>query len=57
MSLTLVFSGTIAPLLLVLSPISLATARDCLNWTAVAKAVDIAMERPCPKKRPRLPLM
>jgi hypothetical protein len=57
MSLTLIFSGTIAPLLLILSPVSLAKARDCVNWDALAKAVDIAMEKPCPKKRPRLPLM
>lgn len=57
MSLTLLFTAAIAPLLLILSPVSLATARDCLDWDAPAKAVDIAVEKPCPKKRPPLLLM
>ncbi|KEQ54519.1 hypothetical protein [Sphingobium chlorophenolicum] len=57
MSLTLLFSGAIAPFLLMLSPISLATARDCLDWDVPAKAVDVAVEKPCPKKKPPLLLM
>ncbi|WP_255325672.1 hypothetical protein [Sphingobium sp. 15-1] len=44
-------------MLLILSPVSLATARDCLDWDAPAKAVDIAVEKPCPKKKPPLLLM
>lgn len=57
MSLTVLFSGTIAPFLLMFSPLSLAAVRDCLVWAAPVKAVDIAAERPCPKKKPLLLLM
>ncbi|UZW54407.1 hypothetical protein NUH86_12925 [Sphingobium sp. JS3065] len=57
MSLTLLLAGAIAPFLLILSPVSLATARDCLDWDAPAKAVDVAVEKPCPKKKPPLLLM
>jgi hypothetical protein len=57
MSLTVLFGGTIAPFLLIFSPISLAGVRDCLNWDAPAKAAKVAAEKPCPKKRPPLLLM
>lgn len=57
MSLTVLFSGTIAPFLLMFSSLSLAAVRDCLVWAAPVKAVDIAAERPCPKKKPLLLLM
>ncbi len=57
MSLTVLFGGTIAPLLLILSPLSLAAARDCLDWEAPSKAVDVATKKPCHKKRPPLLLM
>jgi len=52
MSLTLLFAGTIAPFLLMVSPVSLVAARDCLDWDAPAKAVDIAVGKPCPKRQP-----
>ncbi|AMK25000.1 MULTISPECIES: hypothetical protein [unclassified Sphingobium] len=57
MSLTLLFAGTIAPFLLMVSPVSLAVTRDCLDWNAPAKAVDIAAEKPCPKRKPPFLLM
>lgn len=57
MSLTFLFSGTIAPFLLIISPLSLAAARDCLDWEAPGKAVTTAAERPCHKKRPPMLLM
>ncbi|GAY23393.1 hypothetical protein SFOMI_3963 [Sphingobium fuliginis] len=46
-----------APFLLMFSPVSLAAARDCLDWEAPAKAVDLGVEKPCPKKKPPLLLM
>jgi len=57
MSLSVLFGGTIAPFLLIFSPISLAGVRDCLNWDAPARAPKVAAEKPCPKKRPPLLLM
>ncbi|BAI95029.1 hypothetical protein Sj15T_29310 [Sphingobium sp. TA15] len=57
MALTLLLAGTVAPFLLMFSPVSLATARDCLDWEAPAKAVDLGVEKPCPKKKPPLLLM
>ncbi|WP_242125749.1 hypothetical protein [Sphingobium sp. Sx8-8] len=54
MSLTLLFGGTVAPFLLIFSPITLAAARDGLSWDAPAK---MPAKRPCPKKRPPLMLM
>ena len=57
MSLTVLFSGTIAPFLLLFSPLSLSAARDCFYWEAPGKAVDVAGKKPCDKKRPPLLLM
>ncbi|WP_313801039.1 hypothetical protein [Sphingobium sp.] len=57
MSLTLLFGGAIAPFLLMFSPVTLAAARDCLDWTAPAKAVGMAADRPCPKRKRPLLLM
>ncbi|WP_375194875.1 hypothetical protein [Sphingobium sp.] len=57
MSLTVLFGGTIAPFLLIFSPITLASVRDCLNWEAPAKAAKAAVDPPCRKKRPPLLLM
>lgn len=55
MSLAVLLGGTIAPFLLMLSPLSVAAARDCLDWEPPAKAVGTAAKNPCP--RPPLLLM
>lgn len=57
MSLSILFGGTIAPFLLMFSPLSWASVRDCMEWNPPAKAVDLpAGKRPCPRK-PLLLLM
>jgi hypothetical protein len=49
------FGGTIAPALLMLSPLAVMAASDCADWKPAAKAVKGGTDSPC--KRPRLPLM
>lgn len=59
MPLAMLFGGTIAPMLLVLAPLSLATARNCIDWEPVAKARDTPAraDRASPCPRPPLILM
>jgi len=46
--------GTLAPALLMLSPLAVMAAKDCTDWKPVAKA---AKDNGHPCKRPRMPLM
>jgi hypothetical protein len=47
--------GTIAPALLMLSPLAVMAASDCADWKPAAKAMKGSNIDPC--KKPRLPLM
>ncbi|HJT40121.1 MAG TPA: hypothetical protein VJ762_07305, partial [Sphingobium sp.] len=48
MSLSLLLGGTIAPMLFLLSPASVAMVRDCLEWDPPAKMAAVQAKRPCP---------
>jgi hypothetical protein len=47
--------GTLAPVLLMLSPFAVMAAKDCGAWKPAAKVAKISGEILC--TRPRLPLM
>ncbi|MDI1296035.1 MAG: hypothetical protein PSY12_09160 [bacterium] len=55
MPLAMLFGGTIAPILLMLSPLAVIAARDCGDWTLVARAAKGHGDEPC--HRLPLPLM
>jgi hypothetical protein len=57
MSLSILFGGSIAPILMLFAPVSIALNRDCVDWAPVAKATGAAAKPPCPQPRPPLMLM
>ncbi len=52
MPVSILLSGIVAPLLFLLSPAGLASARDCLDWNPPAKAAPAKADKPC--RRPPL---
>jgi hypothetical protein len=55
MSLSVLISGSVVPLLLALAPASFLVARGCVDWTPVARAVHADAKAGCP--RPPMMLM
>jgi hypothetical protein len=48
MSLPIAFASLLSPALLLIAPVSLSIARDCMDWSAAAQAMDSARKN-CPR--------
>lgn len=49
MPIALFLGGTLAPVLLMLSPLAVMATSDCTDWKPAAKAIKTGKQAPCPR--------